>query len=164
MAAILTIIKLFAVNPRATEFGGEWGHATHGAKARKEQKVLCSLWLNGYSNHKQQWLIFPFHTVHVYEPVLWGSLCSARLVTSEITPHQCNHLLPFKEDKFGAVWVLDGSNSNSQTSTQQTAELNSCHSTRNLPREQKPPCGLRPRCILSTSCNEDASSRACASH
>ena len=54
----------------------------------------------------------------------------AGIQTTEITPHQCPHPLPFKESKFGAVWTLDGSNSNSHTKTpQRTAEMNSCHST-----------------------------------
>ena len=45
--------------------------------------------------------------------------------TAEIPPCYCHHLFPFKEGTFGAVWALDGSNSNSQTRHVSNSTINS---------------------------------------
>ena len=46
-------------------------------------------------------------------PNLHFNLKMAGIRIAKITTLFCQHLLPFKEGKFGAVWELDGSNSNS---------------------------------------------------
>ena len=60
----------------------------------------------------------PLDTVKLYDVTIMNHMSIAKwqeILTAEITPRYCRHLLPFKEGKFGAVWAFDGSNSYSQT-------------------------------------------------
>ena len=53
------------------------------------------------------WFLFYSNSISKFQYQING-----RIQTAEITPW---FLLPFKEGKFGTIWALDGSNSNSQT-------------------------------------------------